>query len=125
MSGELNLSVALMAYANAYCHDCLSTEEQGQLTENVVFRFVGGLQFGDDRQLPPAKAARDWMAALRRLDTRRLWLLPVPATGPLSPALAAGFANGNPTVIVVDCRHPHVLRPQWTTAQSGSPPLPC
>lgn len=119
MSGELNLTIVLTAYANAYCHDCLSPEEERLLADHPMYQAVGSLQFGDAQRLPPAEAAHDWLESLRRLNTRRLWLEPVETPGPLAPAMAAAFANANPTVILVACDAPHVLLPRWSWVEDS------
>jgi hypothetical protein len=114
MSTELSLSVALVAHANAYCHDCLSPNEAGLSADFFTRRYVSSLQFGGVKPLPPADAALGWMGALRRMNTRRLWLRQWRTIDFVSPVIAAAFANANPTVIFVDCERPHVMRPEWT-----------
>ncbi len=114
MNVELDLSIALAAFANAYCHDCLLPDEAGLSADFFTRRYVSSLQFGGVKPLPPADAALGWMGALRRMNTRRLWLSQWHTVDFVSPAIAAAFANANPTVIFVDCERPHVMRPEWT-----------
>lgn len=111
---ELALSIALAAFANAYCHDCLSPDEAGLSADFFTRYYVSSLQFGDVKPLPPADGVLGWMGALRQMNTRRLTLKRLHSPGPLSPAMATAFANANPTVIFVDCERPHVMRPEWT-----------
>lgn len=114
MSGEQNVSIILAAFANAYCHNCLSPDEGERLADFFTRGYVSSLKFGGVAPLPPAEAARGWMEALRQMNTRRLWLQQLTTPGPLPPAVAAAFANANPTLIFVDCERPHVMRPEWT-----------
>lgn len=112
MSGEQNVSIILAAFANAYCHNCLSPDEAERLAGS--FAHVSSIRFGGVKPLPPVEAARGWMEALRQMNTRRLWLQQLTTPGPLPPAVVAAFANANPTLIFVDCERPHVMRPEWT-----------
>ena len=119
MSGEQNVSIILAAFANAYCHNCLSPDEGERLADFFTRGYVSSLKFGGVAPLPPAEAARGWMEALRQMNTRRLWLQQLITPGPLPPAVAAAFANASPTLIFVDCERPHVMRPEWKFAHKS------
>jgi len=120
MSAELSLSIALAAHANAYCHDCLSAAELASLTDGPAFRYVKALQFGEGPLRPPSETIPDWLETLRRQNTKRLRLEYTVNSADLPPAIAAAFANANPTAIVVTSDKSHMLLPRWSSAPGGS-----
>ena len=142
MSSELNLSIALAAHANAYCHNCLAAAELASLIDGPAFRTVTALQFSEWPLRPPFEAIRgwlrtlrrtngegsrqslseviqEWLASLRRRHTERLRLEVTINSTDLPPAIAAAFANTNPTAIVVSGDQPHMLLPRWSFSGNG------